>query len=214
MVAPALTRRLLHAFTNALPTATDRPASEDPRLQTLTERELEVLRAVAAGLTNNEIARDLQAVRIHGQDPRGRALAKIGARDRSKRSSSRTTSAWSAPATAPVGRTEVVIRGSPFVLGPRTVHHLDPQHRGALGPLSRLPRVPALAVDLGRGRVDGGVPERGRISAGGPDPVAKAWSVGRSTAFPAGRPDLAGSVPLGQDPGDRGRLGVDLGISG
>jgi DNA-binding NarL/FixJ family response regulator len=82
VVAPALTRRLLHAFTNALPTATDRPASEDPRLQTLTERELEVLRAVATGLTNNEIARDLQLSESTVKTHVSRALAKIGARDR------------------------------------------------------------------------------------------------------------------------------------
>src|SRR5215469_6185539 len=51
VVAPALTRRLLHAFTTALPGA-DRRAVADERLRTLTERELEVLRAVATGLTN------------------------------------------------------------------------------------------------------------------------------------------------------------------
>jgi DNA-binding NarL/FixJ family response regulator len=82
VVAPALTRRLLHAFTNALPNAADRRASEDPRLQTLTERELEVLRAVATGLTNNEIARDLQLSESTVKTHVSRALAKIGARDR------------------------------------------------------------------------------------------------------------------------------------
>jgi DNA-binding NarL/FixJ family response regulator len=81
VVAPALTRRLLHAFTNALPNA-DRRASEDPRLRALTERELEVLRAVAAGLTNNEIARDLQLSESTVKTHVSRALAKIGARDR------------------------------------------------------------------------------------------------------------------------------------
>jgi DNA-binding NarL/FixJ family response regulator len=81
VVAPALTRRLLHAFTEALPCA-DRPAAEDPRLRTLTERELEVLRAVATGLTNGEIAGELRLSESTVKTHVGRALAKIGARDR------------------------------------------------------------------------------------------------------------------------------------
>jgi DNA-binding NarL/FixJ family response regulator len=79
VVAPALTRRLLHAFTKALP---DRHAAEDPRLQTLTERELEVLRAVATGLTNGEIAKELHLSESTVKTHVGRAFAKIGARDR------------------------------------------------------------------------------------------------------------------------------------
>ena len=79
VVAPALTRRLLHAFTKALP---DRRAAEDPRLQTLTERELEVLRAVATGLTNGEIAKELHLSESTVKTHVGRAFAKIGARDR------------------------------------------------------------------------------------------------------------------------------------
>ena len=81
VVAPALTRRLLHAFTKALPTA-ERRAAEDPRLQTLTDRELEVLRAVAAGLTNNEIASELRLSESTVKTHVSRAFAKIGARDR------------------------------------------------------------------------------------------------------------------------------------
>ena len=79
VVAPALTRRLLHAFTKALP---DRRAAEDPRLQSLTERELEVLRAVATGLTNGEIAKELHLSESTVKTHVGRAFAKIGARDR------------------------------------------------------------------------------------------------------------------------------------
>ena len=80
VVAPALTRRLLHAFTKALPAADK--AGEDPRLRTLTERELEVLRAVATGLTNSEIAQELQLSESTVKTHVSRALAKIGARDR------------------------------------------------------------------------------------------------------------------------------------
>jgi len=81
VVAPALTRRLLHAFTKALP-AVDRRAAEDPRLRTLTERELEVLRAVATGLTNGEIAQELRLSESTVKTHVSRTLAKIGARDR------------------------------------------------------------------------------------------------------------------------------------
>ena len=81
VVAPALTRRMLHAFTKAIP-AGERRAAEDPRLSTLTERELEVLRAVAAGLTNSEIAEKLRLSESTVKTHVSRALAKIGARDR------------------------------------------------------------------------------------------------------------------------------------
>jgi DNA-binding NarL/FixJ family response regulator len=81
VVAPALTRRLLHAFTAALPAAV-RGTSDDPRLSALTERELEVLRAVATGLTNAEIAQELQLSESTVKTHVGRAFAKIGARDR------------------------------------------------------------------------------------------------------------------------------------
>ena len=81
VVAPALTRRLLHAFTKALPSA-ERRAAEEPRLRTLTDRELEVLRAVAAGLTNSEIAQELRLSESTVKTHVSRAFAKIGARDR------------------------------------------------------------------------------------------------------------------------------------
>jgi DNA-binding NarL/FixJ family response regulator len=81
VVAPALTRRLLHAFTKALPDPARR-AAQDPRLRTLTERELEVLRAVAAGLTNGEIAQELRLSESTVKTHVSRAFAKIGARDR------------------------------------------------------------------------------------------------------------------------------------
>jgi DNA-binding NarL/FixJ family response regulator len=81
VVAPALTRRLLHAFTKALPAAGHRVA-EDPRLRTLTERELEVLRVVATGLTNGEIAQELHLSESTVKTHVSRAFAKIGARDR------------------------------------------------------------------------------------------------------------------------------------
>ena len=81
VVAPALTRRLLYAFTKALPAVVDHGV-QDPRLRALTERELEVLRAVATGLTNGEIAQELHLSESTVKTHVSRALAKIGARDR------------------------------------------------------------------------------------------------------------------------------------
>ena len=72
---------MLHAFTKALPTV-DRRAAEDPRLSTLTERELEVLGAVATGPTNGEIAQELRLSESTVKTHVSRTLAKIGARDR------------------------------------------------------------------------------------------------------------------------------------
>jgi DNA-binding NarL/FixJ family response regulator len=81
VVAPALTRRLLSTFTRSLPTGADQAAG-DPRLRTLTEREREVLLAMATGLTNGEIAQHLHLSESTIKTHVGRVLAKIGARDR------------------------------------------------------------------------------------------------------------------------------------
>ena len=63
------------------PAGTDR-RSDDPRLRTLSEREREVLLAIAQGLTNAEIARQLTLTESTVKKHVGRVLAKIGARDR------------------------------------------------------------------------------------------------------------------------------------
>ena len=81
VVAPSTTRRLLDHFTNARP----KPSTSDdegPRLEALTRREHEVLRLIARGLSNAEIAAELVlaegTVKIHV----GRILHKLGLRDR------------------------------------------------------------------------------------------------------------------------------------
>lgn len=81
VVAPSTTRRLLDHFTRARPTASeDRDA--DTRLDVLTAREHEVLRWVARGLSNAEIAAELVlaegTVKVHVS----RILTKLGLRDR------------------------------------------------------------------------------------------------------------------------------------
>ena len=74
---PAVTRRLIEAFVAAAEAA--RAAGQ---LDELTEREREVLRLVARGCTNPEIAGSLVVERGDRQDPRRPLLAKLGLRDR------------------------------------------------------------------------------------------------------------------------------------
>ena len=66
LLAPSVTRRLIEQFTRAA-----RPARRvPPALAELTARELDVLRLVARGLSNAEIAARARARREHRQDPR------------------------------------------------------------------------------------------------------------------------------------------------
>ena len=81
VVAPALTRRLIERYAHLLP-APDEPAGPDPRLAVLTDREREVLRAVALGWTNGEIAERMHLAESTVKTHIGRILGKTGARDR------------------------------------------------------------------------------------------------------------------------------------
>lgn len=56
LLAPSVTRRLIEEFVRRAPEA---PPARVPGFETLTEREVEVLREVAAGRSNHEIAEDL-----------------------------------------------------------------------------------------------------------------------------------------------------------
>ncbi|GAA0465516.1 DNA-binding response regulator [Paractinoplanes deccanensis] len=80
LLAPSVTRRLIAEFA-ALPAA-DRP--RPAALNALTPRETDVLRLIARGLSNQEIAADLvvaeQTVKTHI----GRILAKLNLRDRAQ----------------------------------------------------------------------------------------------------------------------------------
>jgi len=76
VVAPSTTRRLLEHFAAAQPTAT--PASLDG----LTDREVEVLRLVARGRSNAEVAAELVVAEATVKTHVGRILAKTGTRDR------------------------------------------------------------------------------------------------------------------------------------
>ncbi len=85
VVAPRVLRRMLDLFVPHLPRAgadASRDAGLDPRLASLTPRELDVLRLVAAGLTNTEIADELVVSATTVKTHVGSIFAKLGARDR------------------------------------------------------------------------------------------------------------------------------------
>ena len=76
LLAPTITRRLIERFTSApAPTA-------DSRLEALTDREREVLRQVAQGLSNSEIARVLFVSEGTVKTHVGRIFTKLDLRDR------------------------------------------------------------------------------------------------------------------------------------
>ncbi|WP_326573510.1 response regulator transcription factor [Streptomyces sp. NBC_00481] len=82
VVAPSLTRRLLDAYAHQVLAPSGTPLPADPRLQSLSDREHEVLVAIGQGWTNAEIAERLVLTESTVKKHVGRVLAKIGARDR------------------------------------------------------------------------------------------------------------------------------------
>jgi DNA-binding NarL/FixJ family response regulator len=82
VISPRVTRRLLDTVAHRLPGSAPEQAHDPGRLDELTERELEVLAAVAEGLSNAEIAAQLfisdATVKTHVR----RILSKLDLRDR------------------------------------------------------------------------------------------------------------------------------------
>ncbi|MGV9375989.1 response regulator [Nonomuraea sp. NPDC003707] len=80
LLAPSVTRRLIEEF------ATRQPVDERQalRLNALTPRELDVLRLVAAGLANAEIAGELTIAEETVKSHVGRIFTKLGLRDRAQ----------------------------------------------------------------------------------------------------------------------------------
>jgi DNA-binding NarL/FixJ family response regulator len=78
LLAPTLTRRMIESYL-----AQPRPVDgAQPRLELLTTREQEVLRLLARGLTNAEIALDLYVSETTVKTHVSRVLMKLGLRDR------------------------------------------------------------------------------------------------------------------------------------
>ena len=82
VVAPTATRRLLERFVPTLPVAGEAASRAQDRLSILTERETEVLTAIAQGKTNTEIAKELCLAEGTVKTHVGHLLAKLNARDR------------------------------------------------------------------------------------------------------------------------------------
>ncbi len=91
VVSPRITRRLLEEYAETLPDLSPDAeggeagadgTGEHPALASLTEREREVLLAVADGLSNAEIAERLYVSEATVKSHVGRLLAKLGLRDR------------------------------------------------------------------------------------------------------------------------------------
>jgi DNA-binding NarL/FixJ family response regulator len=78
LIDPSITRRLIQQFVTAARPRTEQP----PKLAALTPRELDVLRLVAEGLSNAEIAARLVIEESTAKTHVARILMKLGLRDR------------------------------------------------------------------------------------------------------------------------------------
>jgi DNA-binding NarL/FixJ family response regulator len=87
LLAPGITRRLIEEFTRLRPRPVDpstaAPAASGP-LGTLTPRETQILRLVAEGLSNPEIATRLVVTEETVKTHVSRVLSKLGLRDRTQ----------------------------------------------------------------------------------------------------------------------------------
>jgi DNA-binding NarL/FixJ family response regulator len=89
LLAPAITKRLIGEFARQRPRPRDPkdpqdPAQEPKALAALTPRETEVLRLIAAGLSNPEIAKRLVVTEETVKTHVSRVLSKLGLRDRTQ----------------------------------------------------------------------------------------------------------------------------------
>ncbi|GAB3269905.1 transcriptional regulator [Arthrobacter pigmenti] len=82
VVAPRITQRLLETYVRSRPVAEHPPAQRDPLLEDLTRREIEVLEAIAEGLSNSEIALRFFLAEATVKTHVRRILTKLHLRDR------------------------------------------------------------------------------------------------------------------------------------
>ncbi|MDN5852390.1 MAG: response regulator transcription factor [Actinomycetia bacterium] len=80
LLSPSVTRTLISTFAER----TARPTTPHPQLHTLTQREREVVAVVGEGLSNDEIAGRLFISPATARTHVGRAMTKLGARDRAQ----------------------------------------------------------------------------------------------------------------------------------
>jgi DNA-binding NarL/FixJ family response regulator len=80
LLAPGITRRLIEEYVRRPPPGATRPAA----LQDISERELDVLRLIARGRSNQEIAAELFIGEATVKTHIGRIFAKLGLRDRAQ----------------------------------------------------------------------------------------------------------------------------------
>jgi DNA-binding NarL/FixJ family response regulator len=80
LLSPSVTRRVVGEFANRAP----RVAKPHPRLNTLTDREREILGLVGEGLSNDEIAERLVVSPATARTHVSRSMIKLGARDRAQ----------------------------------------------------------------------------------------------------------------------------------
>ncbi len=83
LLAPSVTRRLIAQYAAKEPEPAT-PAAPPPGLDSLTEREVEVLVAVARGLSNAEIADELFMAHATAKTHVSRLLTKLACRDRAQ----------------------------------------------------------------------------------------------------------------------------------
>ncbi|MET0861235.1 MAG: response regulator transcription factor [Microbacterium sp.] len=81
LLSPGVTRRVIERF-GASPDTAAHPATPPAELDTLTDRETEVLQLVAQGLSNAEIARSLFVGEATVKSHVSKVLQKLGLRDR------------------------------------------------------------------------------------------------------------------------------------
>jgi DNA-binding NarL/FixJ family response regulator len=80
LLSPSVTRTVVREFASRSPS----PVKPHPRLQSLTEREREVVGLVGEGLSNDEIATRLVVSPATARTHVSRAMVKLGARDRAQ----------------------------------------------------------------------------------------------------------------------------------
>ncbi len=83
LIQPSITRKVLAEF-NRMASAPGKPAAHPDLVEPLTERELDVLRSIAGGLSNKEIAEKLYITEGTVKNHVSSLIAKLNVRDRTQ----------------------------------------------------------------------------------------------------------------------------------